>query len=158
MAYSLALPRRNWCMPGTPSRRSTAHLGVSHRVPFRNSFSAFAAAEPADRSDMASHGGSSSPRSDTSCWAEISCDSSQSASIDGPAMHPRGTSRCMTSAVRNPNPTGSTAGGTSLTVDRSRSTAVGSDPALLGRAAAVVRQRGDVLDGLDREPGGLEGA
>src|SRR4051794_11492517 len=33
----------------------------------------------------------------------------------------------------------------------------GSDPPLLGGAAAVVRQRGDVLDRLDRQAGGLQG-
>src|SRR4051812_16503543 len=31
-----------------------------------------------------------------------------------------------------------------------------SDAPLLGRAAAVVRERGDVFDGLDREPRSLE--
>ena len=47
-------------MPGTPSRRSTAHLGRVAARPLEEQLQALAAAEAADRSDVASHGGRSS--------------------------------------------------------------------------------------------------
>src|SRR5690349_6555948 len=93
MPYSLGLPRRAPCMPGAKSRRSMAHLGLSQRVPLRNSFI------PSRRHSLQT---GSMCRPMVVWWLPLHA-------------------------------------------------------ALLGRPAAVVRQRRDVLDGLDVEPGGLQG-
>ena len=112
-------------------------LGRVAPRPFQEELGAFAAAQPANRSNMTSHGGMSSPRSSGTRGIEVSLIGESRRSACGRLTSWLDFDRCSRLPISRRCSRGSSAGCL--------------DPAFLGRAAAVVRQRRDVFDGLDQQ-------